>query len=205
MNNTNKLLDKYREACSLKTDMAVAAKLGVTRGTVSSWRHEVRHAEPESVETMAKAIGLDPDEWVLRVQAEREEAVNPRRAKVWLRCAQRLAASAAAITLAVIAWNSGHHDTVMAAFFMPTYIHYANLWMGRGYPIASLPPGTFRGRMRYPGSVGLREQNLVLEPVFIEQRGLGHPGQIDLNHSIAGLATQQRPWCRQPRMGNLDF
>lgn len=99
MNHTNILLDKYREVCSLRTDMAAAAKLGVGRGTVSAWRHGNRHAEPESVEAMAKAVGLDAEEWVLRVQADREAQVNPKRAQVWLRCAQRISATAAGIAL----------------------------------------------------------------------------------------------------------
>ena len=114
MNHTNKLLDKYREVCSLRTDMAAAAKLGVGRGTVSAWRHGNRHAEPESVEAMAKAVGYDPEEWVLRVQADRESAINPKRAQVWLRCASRISGTAASVALifglAVYTPKSVSHD-----------------------------------------------------------------------------------------------
>jgi hypothetical protein len=104
MSHTTDLLDAYKRALGLRTDMAAAEALGITRGAVSAWRSAKnrRHAEPESVESMAKACGLDPEEWVLRVQADREGEVNPRRAQVWVRCADRLAkaALAAAIVLA---------------------------------------------------------------------------------------------------------
>ncbi|WP_369931244.1 helix-turn-helix domain-containing protein [Xanthomonas sp. NCPPB 2632] len=80
---------------------ATGRKLGLTGPALSNWKNGTSHAQPEAVEEMAKAIGLDPDEWVLRVQAERDEQVNPRRAKVWLRCAQRISGTAAGVALAL--------------------------------------------------------------------------------------------------------
>lgn len=97
MNHTNKLLDIYMERMQLTTATAVALKLGVTRPAVSNWRAMTSHAEPELVSKMAKACGLDPEEWALRVQADRE--IKPERKQVWLRSAQRLAAAATAFTL----------------------------------------------------------------------------------------------------------
>jgi plasmid maintenance system antidote protein VapI len=97
MNHTNILLDRFKKSCSLATDMAAAEKIGVGRGTVSGWRHQRTHAEPESVELMAKAVGLDAEEWVLRVQADRE--IVPARKQVWLRAARRLASTAAIVAL----------------------------------------------------------------------------------------------------------
>lgn len=127
MNHTNKLLDKYREVCSLPTDMAAAAKLGVSRGTVSAWRHGNRHAEPESVETMARATGLDAEEWVLRVQADREAQVNPRRAQVWLRCAQRISGTAAGVALAFgLAVYTPESHASTRVYDNGTAIHYAH-------------------------------------------------------------------------------
>lgn len=99
INSTLKLLDSYKKVCSLPSDNQAALKLGISRATVSAWRHGRNHAEPESVEAMAKAVGVDPDEWVLRVQADRESTVNPKRAQVWLRCAQRISQSAATVAL----------------------------------------------------------------------------------------------------------
>jgi transcriptional regulator with XRE-family HTH domain len=97
VNTTIILLDKYRDACSLPSDNQVAIKLGVTRGAISNWRQGRSHAEPESVEIMAKACSLDAEEWVLRVQADRE--IVAARKQVWLRAAQRLAATAAVIAI----------------------------------------------------------------------------------------------------------
>jgi transcriptional regulator with XRE-family HTH domain len=39
MDSTNKLLDKCKEVRSLRTDMALAELLGVTRAAVSDWRN----------------------------------------------------------------------------------------------------------------------------------------------------------------------
>lgn len=128
MNHTIKLLDKFRETCLLRTDMAAAAKLGVGRGTVSAWRHGNRHAEPESVEAMAKAVGWDAEEWVLRVQADREAQVNPTRAKVWLRCAERISGTAAAIALtfglAVYTSNSNASEAGLNFAKNPPSVYY---------------------------------------------------------------------------------
>ena len=101
MNSTNKLLDMYMEAVHVTSLAAAGRKLGLTGPALSNWKNGTSHAQPEAVEEMAKAIGLDPDEWVLRVQAERDEQVNPRRAKVWLRCAQRISGTAAGVALAL--------------------------------------------------------------------------------------------------------
>lgn len=97
MNSTNKLLDRYKEVCSLTSDNQAAIRLGISRATTSAWRKERNHAEPESVAAMAKACGLDQEEWVLRVQADRE--LVPARKQVWLRAAQRLAATAALVAI----------------------------------------------------------------------------------------------------------
>lgn len=99
MSTTNKLLDMYMERVQAKTLVDAAKRLGVSRPALSNWRTGVSHAEPELVEKMAKACGLDAEEWVLRVQADRESI--PARKQVWLRAAQRIAATAAIITAAV--------------------------------------------------------------------------------------------------------
>jgi len=97
VNTTNKLLDMYMEAVQASTLTAAAAKLGVSRPALSNWRAGTSHAEPELVEKMAKACKLDAEEWVLLVQADRE--ILPARKQVWLRAAQRLAATAAIVAL----------------------------------------------------------------------------------------------------------
>jgi len=113
MNHTNKLLDMYMQTMHATTLAAAAKKLGVSRPALSNWQTGVSHAQPELVAIMAKACGLDAEEWVLRVQADRE--LVPARKQVWLRVAQRLAASAAIVALAFCldvhtAKANPHHD-----------------------------------------------------------------------------------------------
>jgi transcriptional regulator with XRE-family HTH domain len=97
VNNTNILLDMYVKKVQAHTLAEAARKLGLTGPALSNWRNGTSHAQPEAVESMARACGLDPEEWVLRIQADRETI--PARKKVWLRAAQRLAATAALIAL----------------------------------------------------------------------------------------------------------
>jgi transcriptional regulator with XRE-family HTH domain len=122
MTNTIKLLDKYRQVCSINTDMAAAAKLGLGRSAVSAWRKGDRHAEADTVEIMCKAIGEPLTKWLPLVEAER--ARSPAIAKVWLRLAQ----AAAAFVGAFLILRHGV-DVHSAAFaFSPVAcIHYAKL------------------------------------------------------------------------------
>lgn len=117
MNHTNKLLDIYMEKMQITTATAVAARLGVTRPAVSNWRAMTSHAEPELVSKMAKACGLDAEEWALRVQADRE--IKPDRKQVWLRCANRLASIAAAFAMIYLFSRLDvHHDVISALAFV---------------------------------------------------------------------------------------
>lgn len=133
MNSTIKLLDRFKEVCSLTSDNQAAIRLGISRATTSAWRKGRNHAEPESVETMAKACGLDAEEWVLRVQADRE--IVAARKQVWLRAAQRLAATAALVTLAFgLDVQTAHAGGLPAVNNNDAVIHYApnaSLLLGR--------------------------------------------------------------------------
>lgn len=73
---------------------------------------------------MAKAVGLDADEWVLRVQADRESTVNPKRAQVWLRCASRISGTAAAIAMMIMAATPAHADTVISVHNNDHAVYY---------------------------------------------------------------------------------
>lgn len=66
------LLDKYRNARSLASDMALAEQLGVTRALVSKWRAGDRQPQTPQVETMCKATGEDEGVWLTLLAAERE-------------------------------------------------------------------------------------------------------------------------------------
>lgn len=117
MNYTNKLLDKYREKCSIATDMAAAQSLGLGRSAVSGWRHGNRHAEADAVEKMCKATGEPVEKWLHMIEAER--ARTPAAAKVWLRLAQAAASFAAIFVM--LKWGADVHTS--AAFALsPLYI-----------------------------------------------------------------------------------
>lgn len=127
MSATLFLLDKYKAACSLPSDNQAALKLGISRSTISAWRKGRNEAEPENVELMAKACGLDVEEWVLRVQAERDGKINPKRAQVWLRCAERISGTAAAIALAFgLAVYTPESHASERVYDNGTAIHYAH-------------------------------------------------------------------------------
>jgi len=97
VNNTNILLDMYVKKVQAASLAQAAHKLGLTGPALSNWRSGTSHAQPEAVEKMARACGLDAEEWVLRIQADRETI--PARKQVWLRAAQRLAATAALVAI----------------------------------------------------------------------------------------------------------
>lgn len=103
MNATIKLLDKYRETCSLQSDNAVAVSLGLSRSTVSLWRGAKGHPEADSVEKMCSAIGEPLSKWLPLIEAER--ARSPAVRKVWLRLAQ--AAAAVALTVGIAPAHAG--------------------------------------------------------------------------------------------------
>ncbi len=85
MSHTVELLDRYKKAAGLKSDNAAALTLGVTRSSVSAWRHGKNRPEPETVEAMAKAAGLSAAKWVPLIEAERAKTQEAR--ATWLRIA----------------------------------------------------------------------------------------------------------------------
>jgi transcriptional regulator with XRE-family HTH domain len=101
MSATQELLDTVRKVCVLPSDSALARKFGLTPAAVSNYRQGIRHPEPEIIDALARAIDHQPLEWALRIQAEREEKVNPSRAKVWLRWSKQAASIAASLILAL--------------------------------------------------------------------------------------------------------
>lgn len=101
MNATIKLLDKYREACSLNSDNAVAVKLGISRSAVSLWRGGKGHPEADSVEKMCEASGENIARWMPLIESER--ARSPGARKAWLRLAQLAAGVALGVSFSHLA------------------------------------------------------------------------------------------------------
>jgi transcriptional regulator with XRE-family HTH domain len=112
VNATIKLLDKYREVCSLNSDNAAAVKLGISRSAVSLWRGGKGHPEADSIEKMCEATGENIARWMPLIESER--ARSPGARKAWLRLAQ-LAAGVAAIYL-FSRLDVQTHDGISLAF-----------------------------------------------------------------------------------------
>lgn len=93
------LLDKAREMCSPQTDMALAARVGVTRSAVSLWR-KGGAIKPHHLEALA-ALAQTDGELVVRVMEEQAE--TPAQRRVWRSVLDRLSAAAAVLVLVVVA------------------------------------------------------------------------------------------------------
>lgn len=79
MDAVNKLLDKARDACSPKTDMALAVRLGVTRQLINQWRKGANPMSDERVAQAEKIGGFEPGERLLQVKADWVEAPRGRK------------------------------------------------------------------------------------------------------------------------------
>ncbi|WP_081907484.1 MULTISPECIES: helix-turn-helix domain-containing protein [Luteibacter] len=99
MSATHDLMDRVKERRGLTSDSALARLLGATQATVSNWRQGTRHPQPHYIEKMSNALGERAIVWALRIQAERDAKVDPTNSKVWLRWADEIGKSAAAILL----------------------------------------------------------------------------------------------------------
>lgn len=67
------LLDMYKQARSIPSDLALADDLGVTRALVSRWRKGERQPQEAQVEKMCRATGQDEGVWLTLMAAERAE------------------------------------------------------------------------------------------------------------------------------------
>lgn len=98
MNAKNKLLDKAKKMCNPQTDMALAARIGVTRSAVSVWR-KGGTITAQHLETLATVAGLD-GQAVIEVMLE--QASNAEARAVWRPVLDRLSAAVAAVAPTVI-------------------------------------------------------------------------------------------------------
>ncbi len=103
MNAAIKLLDKYKEVCSIASDNACAGSLGVSRQAVSKWRTGENHPDADVIEKMCNATGEPLRHWLPLIEAER--ARSPAVRKVWLRLAQ--AAAMIALTVGIAPAHAG--------------------------------------------------------------------------------------------------
>lgn len=80
---TNVLLDRWKAAQGIQSDNQAAIRLGITRATVSSWRHEKSHAEAVIAAKMVKALEVDLLAVLASIEADR--ARNEETRRVWAR------------------------------------------------------------------------------------------------------------------------
>ena len=124
------LLDKAREHCSLKSDAALAARIGVTRAIVSHWRKTGKWPEPDVIARLARAAGDDAGPWMVAAELSRSGDAHAKRA--WRRIAELLG-HAAAVALVAILMNSPALSQTPERFtaalksttYQGTSIHYA--------------------------------------------------------------------------------
>lgn len=97
MDELNKLLDRIKETRSLPSDNALAKVLGVTRGSVSNWRHGKNYPDTVQCAAIAGFTG-EPLARVLGIVGE-ARAISREEKAVW----HKLATSVAALILLAVA------------------------------------------------------------------------------------------------------
>lgn len=146
MTATVQLLDKYKAARGIATDMAAAESLRVGKAAVSKWRNGGGHPDADSVEAMCVAIGEPVAHWLHLIEAER--ARTPAARRVWLRLAQAAAAIAIAVGLTGTPLSVQAAGTLSHSPVHPVYYVNFNLILRRlGMMLASLR--TLFARRRY--------------------------------------------------------
>ena len=83
MNFTQTLIDEYKKAMKLKNDSALADNLSVSRACISKWRNGRGHPDASLAWKIAEAIGRNPAEVMVCIEAER--ATSLPNAQAWQR------------------------------------------------------------------------------------------------------------------------
>lgn len=83
MSYTIELIDEYKKTLRLRSDSAMADALGVSRATLSRWRKGHGHPEPALAWQIAEAIGKNPAQVMVCIEAER--ATSLPNAQAWQR------------------------------------------------------------------------------------------------------------------------
>lgn len=110
MTAINKLLDKYKETCSIASDNALGECLGIRRQAVHQWRKGQSWPSDEHIVELASKTNQDPAAWMAAIHAER---VTGKARAAWMKAAQRLGYAAAVI--------------IIFSALMPTTVHAATL------------------------------------------------------------------------------
>ncbi len=129
MSAAAELLDLYKKARSIPTDMALAENLGKTRALVSAWRAGKAQPQEAEVEKMCRATGEDEGVWLTLLAAERAETPAARVSLLRLVDIAKKYGHAACVTLAaavaLLSLRHGIDAHGVAAFSLFPSIHYA--------------------------------------------------------------------------------
>lgn len=129
MTAVNKLLDKAKEMRSLPSDNALAKALGVTRGSVSNWRHGKNWPDAIACARLADMTG-EPLARVLGMVGE-ERAISREEKAVW----HRLAVAAALAVVAALPITS--QAAVSAGKFAGNAYYVLRRWVSPRLAIPS--------------------------------------------------------------------
>jgi len=98
--NTPELLDAARKRAGIPSDYALAARLSVTRATVSGWRNGRGVPDVTHAATLADLAGLDWPEVFAALELQRAELAHlPANVAAWRSILQRLGGAAAAVAM----------------------------------------------------------------------------------------------------------
>lgn len=95
------LLNRVREAQSLKSDYQLHKALGFSAQTIGHWRHGRSLPDEKACQKLALAAGLDPDVVIAQVHALRTKDSAAR--AIWERIAERLQMAAHGAAAAIFA------------------------------------------------------------------------------------------------------
>lgn len=82
MNETCRLLGRWKVHHGLTTDAAAARKLGISRGAVSHWRTRGSHADAATIVRMCDDLGEDLAACLMRIAKETTHARTSTRGPV---------------------------------------------------------------------------------------------------------------------------
>ncbi|HHW4685684.1 MAG TPA: DUF3693 domain-containing protein [Xylella sp.] len=93
MNTINELINEVRHKCDLKSDKAVADRIGVTRQVLWQARNELGALSNERIAQLCAMAKLDGGTWLAKIHAERTQSATER--AMWESILKRLNTAAA--------------------------------------------------------------------------------------------------------------
>lgn len=99
MNVTNRTLDALMARYAIKSDYGLAKLIGVTPGSVSNWRKEKSQMADGPALKVAELLDIDGGELLAKLQEERAEDEDTK--KAWRQIAGRLRKTAAVVTIGI--------------------------------------------------------------------------------------------------------